>query len=238
MNQDHPTDSIQDAVLEKIRGGDVRRRPRWQFALRMVSVVFVSILLLIAASLVISFIFFSIHESGEQFLLGYGANGIATFLTLFPWTFGLIAIGLVFLLEWLLRGFTIGYRMPLLNIFFLVVAVSIVLGLLITATPLHSVLYGFAQQDKLPLIGQSYEHVMDHHDDVGVARGKVISVEKYSFTIQHNDNDRNKDEGTILIQVPEDGSVQLPSLGDQVLIFGEPSQGSIRARNIELLPGL
>jgi hypothetical protein len=79
---------------------------------------------------------------------------------------------------------------------------------------------------------------MDHHDDVGVARGKVISVEKYSFTIQHNDNDRDKDEGTILIQVPEDGSVQLPSLGDQVLIFGEPSQGSIRARNIELLPGL
>lgn len=127
--------------------------------------------------------------------------------------------------------------MPLLNVFLAVVIASVVLGILINATPLHTTLYGFAQKGQLPLIGQSYEHIMDHHEDAGVARGKVISIEKYSFQIQHNDRDKDKDDGNFSISVPQDGSIPLPHVGDEVLIFGEPAQGNVlMAKNIQVLP--
>lgn len=236
MNENHKKDSIQQSVLDKIRAGTIRRRPRWQFMLRIVSAVIVAALLLIFSALVISFILFSLHESGEQFLLGFGVHGIEVFLSLFPWLFALIALGLIILLEWLLQGFKLGYRIPLLNIFLGIMGVSIILGALISSTPLHTTLLRISDKNELPVIGAPYQHVLDHHEDQGISRGKVISVGQDEFVLQHDDHDRDTDDGTFTIRVPADGSVPLPHVGDQVLVFGEPEQGYIQASNIQMLP--
>lgn len=235
MNQNHSKDSIQQAVLDKIRAGTVRRRPRAAFVLRVIATATVSVLLLVISALVISFIVFSLRESGEQFLLGFGLRGIEVFFILFPWFFAGLAIALILLLEWLLQGFKFGYRIPLLNIFSGIVGVSLVLGILISFTPLHATLLGFADKGQLPLVGDTYEHIFDHHEDQGVFRGRVISTSQDSFMLQHNDNDRDRDDGTFTILIAPGSTVAMPHVGDAVLVFGNPEQGAITAEYVQVL---
>jgi hypothetical protein len=231
MNELKPTDSIQNAVLEKVRAGSVRRLPRFYFMLRIIATAAVSILLLVASSLVSSFILFSLHESGEQFLLGFGLQGIKVFLTLFPWTLTLLVAALIFLLEWLLRGFRFGYRIPVLAIFLGILGSSIVLGVFISLTPLHSHLLQYADDDRLPIVGPIYEHIFDAHENHGVSRGVVVATTSNSFVIQHNDQDRDPDDGSFTIHLSH--NLAVPQVGQHVLVFGAPQpDGSINAQNI------
>ncbi|MDR3547612.1 MAG: hypothetical protein P4M11_04960 [Candidatus Pacebacteria bacterium] len=234
---DHPTDSIQQAVLDKVRAGKVRRRPRLYFVARLIAIAVVSVLLLIMSALVISFVIFSIHESGEQFLLGFGLRGIEVFLVLFPWLYAVITLGLIFLLERLLKGFKFGYRIPVINVFLGAIGISIGLGILISLTPLHSALLGAADKDDLPVLGDAYEHIFTPHDDQGLCRGQVISVGTDSFVIQHNDRDHDPDDGTFNIVIPSGSQLSLPHVGDNVIVFGHPAMnGSIEAQNIQIVP--
>ncbi len=236
MNQDHSTNSIEKAVLDKVREGKVRRRPRSSFIVHVLATMAVSVLLLVASAFVISFIIFSIHESGEQFLLGFGLRGVEVFLTLFPWLLVIVVIVLVLLLEWLLQRFKFGYRTPLLNIFLGIGGISILLGTLISFTPLHSILLGFADKDQLPLLGQTYEHIFDHHEDKGISRGKVISVGQDSFVMQHDDQDHDHDDATFTIRITPGSGIPMPQIGDQVLVFGQPVNDYIVAEHIQVFP--
>jgi hypothetical protein len=237
MNDNQPNDSIQQAVLDKVRAGKVHRRPRSYFIMRIAATVVVSILLLITSALVISFILFSLDESGEQFLLGFGLHGIEVFFILFPWVPTLLTIALLFLLEWLLQGFKFGYRIPLLNIFLGIVGASLILGVLINFTPLHTTLLGFADKNELPIIGDVYEHILDSHEGQGVCRGMVVSVGQDSFTMYHNDHDQDQDDGTFIVKISPSSGLTLPHVGDDVLVFGDPEPGGcIEAEHIQMLP--
>jgi hypothetical protein len=237
MNDNQPKDSIQQAVLDKVRAGSVHRRPRSYFVMRVVAIVIVGFLLLVTSAFVISFILFSLHESGEQFLLGFGLHGIQVFFMLFPWISAIFAVALLFLLEWLLQGFTFGYRIPLLNIFLGIVGVSAILGVLINFTPLHATLLGFADKDKLPLIGESYKHIFDYHENQGVCRGAVVSTSQDSFIVYHDDHDHDKDDGMFTVTIPPNRTLSIPHIGDTVLVFGDPQAGNvIKAAYIQELP--
>jgi hypothetical protein len=237
MNDTHSTDSIQQAVLEKVRAGKVRRRPRWQFMLRIFATLAVCVLLLILSAFVISFIIFSLHESGEQFLLGFGWHGIEVFFQLFPWLQAVAVLILLAILEWLLQGFKIGYRVPLLNIFLGVIGISLILGVIINFTPLHGVLLGAADRGHLPILGEPYEHIFDSHEGDGVCRGTVVSVGTNSFTIYHNDYDNDADDGTFTVHIPPGSALPLPHVGDNVLVFGDPEPGGyLEAEHIQTLP--
>jgi hypothetical protein len=237
MNEHNSTDSIQQAVLDKVRAGTVRRRPRYQFMLRVAAASIVAALLLVTSACLVSFVLFSLHESGEQFLLGFGVRGIEVFFLLFPWLPAVVVVALLVILEWLLRGFKIGYRIPLLTIFLGIVGVSTILGILINFTPLHPTLLNYADKKQLPVIGGSYEHIFDPHEDKGVCQGTVISVTQNSFTIQYNDQDNDHDDGTFVIHIPHGSNLRLPRVGDYVLVFGDPEPGgSVTAENIQIVP--
>ena len=237
MNDNQTKDSIQQAVLDKVRAGKVHRRPRSYFIIRIVATIIVSALLLITSAFVISFILFSLHESGEQFLLGFGLHGIEVFFILFPWVPALFTIALLFLFEWLLQGFKFGYRIPLLNIFLGIVGISVVLGVLINFTPLHTTLLGFADKKELPIIGDSYEHIFDSHEGEGVCQGIVTSVSQDSFVVYHDDHDRDRDDGMFTVKISPSSALTLPRVGDVVLVFGDPVPGGyIEAEHIQMLP--
>ena len=231
--------SIRQSVLEKIKSGKVRRLPHSYFVARIVAIVFVGVLLLFVSSFIFSFLLFSIHESGEHALLGFGPQGILTFFILFPWPMLLLDIGLLFLLEWLLQGFKLGYRIPLLYIFLGILAISTIAGFIIDATPLHNFLLQKADKNQLPIVGGAYEHIFDHHDSDGVGRGIVVSTTTDGFIIQHNDHDNDKDDGIVTV-IPSQGTI-LPAVkpGDRVLIFGQPQpNGIMYAQNAQILDSL
>jgi hypothetical protein len=238
MNNNH-NNSIRQSVLEKIKSGKVRRLPHAYFIARILATIGVGLLLLLVSAFIFSFLLFSLHESGEHALLGFGPSGIVTFFILFPWPLVLIDVGLLFLLEWLLQGFKFGYRIPLLNVFIGIFTISTIAGFLINATPLHTYLLHKADNNQLPVVGGAYEHIFDHHDIDGVGRGLVVSTTTDGFVIQHNDHDHDTDDSSIVV-APAPGVV-LPIVkpGDRVIIFGQPqADGVIYAQNAQILDPL
>ena len=234
MNEHTIEHNIQDQVLKQIRGGKIRIRSKAYFVFRIVLTVFVTVLALLVSAFVISFLLFSIHESGEQFLLGFGSNGILTFFILFPWISFLVDIGILLFLEWLLLSFKIGYRISFLGIFLSVFVCSTVLGIIITLTPLHRMLLGDADRGSLSIIGRVYEGIHDSHAGQGVFKGTITSMQGNMIVIAHDDNDHDADDGTRTIILPANAPVL--HMGDKVYVFGSFSNGVITARGIAKLP--
>ena len=235
MNDNNPTPSIQQSVLDKVRKGNVRRHTRLYFLLRIFATSFVGALALLTSALTISFILFSLHESGEQFLIGYGLRGIGVFLTLFPWISLVLAIVFITVFERLLRGFKFAYRMPVLHVLSAVTAASILLGILINLTPLHTSLLRVADQGGLSIIGNAYERIFDSHEDKGICRGEVTSVEGDTFVLHHDDYDRDADDGTSTIFVAPNTGSPMPHVGDRVFTFGNGKDGCKNPQHVDIL---
>jgi hypothetical protein len=226
---------IQQKVLERLKRGDVRMHSRAYFLVRIILAAALSLLVLILSAYVLSFIAFSIHESGEQFLLGFGARGIETFFALFPWIAILVDIVLILVLEWLLQGFKFAYRISLLLLFGIVIVVSGLIASAIALTPLHLSLLGMADRNDLPVIGEMYESIRDSHDSQGIFRGSVTSIQDNVIVITHDDGDHDADDGTRTIILPIGYSTSTLSVGDRVYVFGAATGTVIQAYGIERL---
>ncbi len=177
---------------------------------------------------------FSIHESGELLLLGFGEKGLRALTALFPWLTLLLAFGAILLLEWLLRYFKFGYRISMLRIFLTLTAIAITGSILINLTPLHARLLERADHDTLPVIGAIYEEIHDSHQQQGVFRGYVASTSAGSFTITHNDNDRDTDDGSWTIIPPVGFDIVSLSVGDRVYVAGKLQRDLVYAYGVKI----
>jgi hypothetical protein len=240
MENENSHNSIRQAVLDKIKSGKVRKLPRAYFILRVIATILVSLLLLVVSAFVFSFMLFSFHESGEQFLIGFGFEGILAFLMLFPWALFTLDILLLLILEWLLQGFKFGYRIPLLNFGVGIFVASFVVGGLINLTPVQSILLQRADNNQLPLVGDAYEHIFDRHEDQGVCRGIVTMVNvpgnPGGFIMQHNDRDHDTDDGQFIVTLAPGVPAPQVVVGDRVLVFGHPNNTQhVEAHNVQVL---
>lgn len=224
---------IKSNVFEKIRKGEISMRPKMYFIARAALLIIVAVIAFIIAMFVLSFAFFSIHESGEQFLLGFGQRGLLAFIALFPWWSLVFTILLILLLDYLLRYFKFGYRVSMLEIFLFALAVVIIAGIIINFTPLHSSLLNNADNDNLPIIGSLYEQIHDSHEAQGVYRGDITSIQGNEFVITHNDTDRDSDDGTWTIMAPEGFDITTLHVGERVYVAGKFIRGIVYAYGIQ-----
>jgi hypothetical protein len=216
---------ISSKVLEKIGHGDVRKRSRAYFMAQIFLIVALLVVALALAMFVLSFGIFSVHESGEQFLLGFGSRGVLTFFALFPWMALVVDILLFAIIEWLLRRFKFGYRIPVLRAVFGIVVLAAAGGVIVMLTPLHATLLQRAQDDTLPVLGEWYETINASHADQGVFRGTLASIKGNEFIIFHNDGDHDADDGTWTVSAPAGFDMASINVGDRVYIAGDASQG-------------
>lgn len=233
MNDQNLQQEIKDKVLERIKSGKAHMHPRAYFVAQIIVTAGVAVLALALSAFVLSFIIFSIHESGEQFLLGFGGRGVATFLMLFPWFSLIIDLAILFLLEWLLQGFKFGYRVSLLSVFFGVFILSALLAVVVDLTPIHQMLLDSADKGDLPVVGGLYESIRDSHDSQGVFRGTITSLQGSEITITHNDGDHDADDGIRTVVLPQNAPPL--QVGDRVYVYGSGSGGQIQAYGVELL---
>lgn len=238
MNERDLQLEIQNKVLERLKRGGVLMRSRWYFVGRIALSAAVSLLVLALSAYIISFIVFSLHESGEQFLLGFGARGVQTFLALFPWLPALADVALVVFLELLLQGFKFGYRVSLLTLFCIVLAASGMLAAAINLTPFNLQLLGLADRGDLPVIGQAYEDIRSSHRDAGIFRGAITATSGNEITISHDDGDHDEDDGTWNVILPPGYATSTLSVGERVYVLGTPSGPIVQAEGMEeMSPG-
>lgn len=229
MNSTDLQKHIEQQVLSRI--GSVRMHSRSYFFARALVAALLGVLVLLLSALVLSFIAFSIHESGEQFLLGFGWGGLSTFVALFPWLLLALDIALVALLEWLVQGFKIGYRVSLTLLFLGACALAALIAALVNLTPLHAVLLDRADRGELPIVGNLYENIRASHQDRGIFRGSIISIADDRIVIAHNDGDRDADDGTRTVFVPQ-GATSSLYVGERVYVFGTASGEEVQAYGV------
>lgn len=227
---------IQKQVLEKIRAGNVSMHSRVFFILRAVLIGIGAVLILACALFALSFVFFSVHQSGVRFLLEFGNQGLVTFVTLFPWTSFLFFLALLIALELIVRHFTSAYRFSLLRIFLWVLVIGIMGSTLIGFTPFHTLLLSAADNNQLPILGHLYEQVHVPHHERGVYRGDITSVTASDFVIAHSDTDRDSDEGSWTIVPPAGFATSTLVIGTKVYVAGRLQHGIVYAYGIRFLP--
>ncbi|MFZ2500918.1 MAG: hypothetical protein WAW90_02945, partial [Minisyncoccia bacterium] len=210
-------------------------RSKPYFALRAFLIIVLAITVLVASLFALSFLFFTIHESGERFLLSFGRQGLMTFVELFPWIFLFIFLILVAALELLMRRHTLAYRLPILLIFWLLLAVGIVGSAFIEFTPIHPWLLSEADSNQLPILGPLYESIHDSRQEQGVYRGVVTSVTNSNFVISHDDGDRDSDDGTWMIVPPNGFDLSSVSIGSKLYVAGNMTNGVVYAYGIHTL---
>ena len=221
MNENE-NNNIKSLVLEKIQTGKISMRPRFYFMLKVVSLVFVSVLTLLTSSLLVSFIIFSLVSSGKLFLFGFGFRGFLIFFLLFPWPLLLIEIALILLLEWLIKKFKFGYRTSLSRLVFVILLMSIVMSVLIIITPLHDGLQHRAEKRSLPFVGDYYRGIRRPAPGQEIFRGTVSSIGTSSFLLNQI---VDIDDGTsslryVVVLPPDVFQGVMPAVGDTVFVAG------------------
>jgi len=223
---------IKESVLLKIAQEKLVMQPRHFFVFRWISFLLVALFVLVLSVLTISFAAYSIHESGEVFLLGFGARGWYTFFSLFPWLLVLFTFAGIIILEMLARGFTTAYRVPVLYLFAGFVVLCALLGWSVAQTPFHDVLSEYAEKNNHPFLNGWYERLSLPNEEYGEFRGTVVSIEKEYFMVSHNDGDSDEDDGLRKV-VPLKGTRVIDiKVGDELYIAGELEDGVIYSYGI------
>ena len=220
--------SIRDNVLSAIEQGKVKMRPKWYFvaraALFTVGVLCAALLLLFVGS----FVVFLLHQNGVWFAPAFGRLGVKDFLFALPVVFLFLVIGLVILLEILIRRYAFAYHRPAI---YSVVAVVFFLGIgsvAIAQFQLHEMLLMQARNNQLPVAGELYRQF-------GVPRAEHVTP---GIILQRNEGGfimRDPfGEEYIVIIVPE---TRLPygaefDVADYVVVLGHRVNRIINAEGI------
>lgn len=233
MNNDHhkQNDSLRESILAKIKTEHISMRPRLYFTLQVVAVVFVAFLALLLSVFIFNFILFSIRINSHDAFLQFGPRGLTNFLKFFPWPILALDIGLIVLLEWLIRKFRFGYRIPMMYLVGGILLLTVVAGFSIDrGTYLNDRLMDRAEHEGLPgpLGGLYHGARRPPHD--GICRCTVTAINGAEILVA---DFRDGATTTYTVILPNDdlrATTTGLSVGDVVFVAGDKDEdGTIRA---------
>jgi len=228
MDNVEQKNSISDKIIDKIKSGDIKMKPRISFILKITLMSLGAFFLFFFIIYLVSFIIFSLRASGVLFMPRFGFRGIGIFLGSLPWFLILIVVILIVMLEIFSKRFVSVYRRPIIYSLLIIIVLALAIGFLIEKTPFHPSLFLNARDRKLPVMGQFYRNfgAPSIHN---VHRGVVSEIMDSGFKIE-----TPREETLTIIIVSEtrifsDGEIER---GDEIVIFGERSDGTVKAVEI------
>lgn len=229
-----PQDKIQN-ILEKIRKNELTLKPKTYFRLRFAAFILVVVAVLVVSVFLSSFILFTIRASGQASLIGFGPAGWQVFLFLFPWGLSTLEIGLIILLQYLLRSFKFGYRVPVLYLLGGVIFVMLVSGFVIDKTPLHGALLRQADRNQLPPpFGNLYENARRlPPPGHGIFLGTITSITGNTLSIALLNPMDTSATTAVTVIVPSGQTTVQEKVGDRIFIRGKMIDGEIQAQDIK-----
>jgi len=220
--------SIRDQIVETIKSGGVKMRPKWHFALKTILALTGAIILLLTLIYIASFAIFMLRQTGVLFAPTFGFRGGYVFLRSLPWLLiSLLAVFIV-ILEILVRRYSFAYRRPLLysvaGIAFLVIAG----GYAVAITSFHGRMFRSAERGELPWAGGFYREY-GHQRFRNIHKGAVEEVFENKLTIRSR-----RDETLSVVMTPETYFPSGPdfAVGDWVVVFGDRDDHTVRASGI------
>ncbi len=225
MSGDINNQLAREEILEAIRKGRVKMRPRWHFVLRALLAALGAIILLLALLYLASFVIFVLHRTGAWFVPAFGLRGLYVFLLSMPWLLILLSLVFAAILEILVRHYAFAYRRPLLYSVLGILLVAVAGGLMVAGTPFHGRMSRYAEENRLPVAGRFYRE-FGRRPFREVHSGKVASVEREGFAL--------RDIRGEILNIVITPRTRLPygmdfSVGDSVVVFGVRDDGRVQA---------
>lgn len=228
MEETQNDNSIKERVLEDIQSGKIIMRPRWHFILKATLLATGIILAFLTLLYLISFIIFSLRQTGLFFVPIFGSRGWFSFFRSLPWVLVSFSLLFIIVLEILVRRYSFAHRRPLLYSILGILVLVLVGGTF--AAPWQERFFGSIKDSDIPIIGPFYRNFgMEYFDDVH--RGIVVAVAPDgSFVLQEM---RGATSTVFITQdtlFPSRTSFQI---GDIVVVLGDEMHHQIQAFGIQ-----
>lgn len=211
--------NISEKITEKIKKGEVKMRPKFQFVLKSTLMALGIFIILGAILYLTSFILFIVQRSGLIFLPKYGSQGIRMFLGGFPWILLLIIVCFIFVLEFLFKKYTVVYRKPLLYSLLIIALVVSGVGFIIHQTSFQGKMYLRVQEEKIPLARSLYNKFELPNSDK-IYPGLIVEILDDGFILERHDGKIFK------VIISKDFNIRE---GLHVAVVGDLKEGVIQA---------
>jgi hypothetical protein len=215
-------------IMDAIRRGDIRMRPRWHFVLlstlSVLGVLIVFLALLYIASLAVFFL----RDSGVWFTPTFGPRGWFSLLRSLPWLLIFLLFIFIVVLEILVRRYAFVYKKPLLASVLGIIALILVGGFFIAITPLHYELLSSARHGGPPPLNLIYRGPFRGPPPPDTLHGEIVNFMQGGFVVAEDDSNATE---TVFI-TPQ---TRLPygddfATGTRVVVIGDPAgQNAMRA---------
>jgi hypothetical protein len=215
-------------ILERIKKGKVKMKPKSYFVFRTVLYVLGIIFAFLFAIFLISFIVFSLRVSGVGYFPAFGFRGLGLFLVSLPWLLVIFAIIFIVILEIFAKRFSLIYRKPLLYSILGVLVIVLLISIVVVQTPMHKGLFIGAQEGKLPVMGAIYKgRFVEPSRNACI--GEVVEVADDGFQVE---TVKGESVGVIIspeTYLPSDEKIEE---GELIMIMGKKKKSTIKAFKI------
>lgn len=212
---------LKDKILEKIKEGKVKMKPKFYFVLKAILFILIFVLLLGLSFFLLSFIHFHLISSGIWYLPKFGIEGIFLFLKSLPWFLIIVAFILILILETLSREFS--FKKPILISVLGLILIVLVGGFLIAKANIHPRILFKARKGEMPspispiYLKYGIPRFKEFH------RGIIEKIAPNSLFIKRADGE--------VLEVKFEKPSSFPERfkeGEGILIFGKRENGKIR----------
>lgn len=226
MDNPESQKSLREEVLQSIKNGRIKMRPKWQFVLETLLFISGAALLLFATVYLFGFVIFSLRQTGAWFGPGYGSRGWFAFFNAMPWLLIFLSVIFIAALEIFIKHRTLAYRTPLIFSVLAIVLLALIGGGL--TADLHRDPFYSARENRLPFAGGMYRRYgMPPLKDV--RRGVVVATTTNGFEF----SEMRGQTSTILLSKDTRLSPNCRiEPGQALVVFGEEMPDGIRAFGI------
>lgn len=225
---------MRERILKDIKSGDVSMTPRTYFTLKVVALVAAMLGVLVVTIFIFNILYYSIRVSSHDALLGFGIKGFNTFWYVFPWGWLILDVALVVLLQWLLRHFRAGYKIPVLYLIAVLLGCAAVFGFVLEETSVNDRL--IEREELLPApLAQLYELIREPNEmQNGICRCVILAINGSVLVVQA-EGGRGDAITVVLPQSARYATTTGLHVGDTIYLAGEEKdEGEIEAFGIRL----
>jgi len=217
-----------DEIIDTIKSGGTKMRPRWYFVARALLVAIVAILLFSIILFVATFIIFALQENGGFFATNFGPGGWSVFLQSLPWSLLLLSLALILTLWILLRRYPVIYHQPFLYMLLILIVVISLACLFVSASVIHGGIFRYVSRNQVPMVTGVYE--FETAPAGGVYRGQIMTMVPGGFIL----GNALGQTSTVLMTSEASSELNDVDSGDYIILFGHGvATATIEASGLE-----
>ena len=223
--------NIQENILNKIKSGEVDMKPRWHFLLRSLLLVLGVLIVALIGVYLLSFVLFTLRQSGVSSIPLYSFRGISQFVISSPWLLSATVGAFVLLLQVLVSKYSFSYRRPLLYSAIGIALIVLVGSFVIEQTTIHPRIQQFTEQHNTPLLAPMYRDIQNYRPD-NLILGTITEVQETGFIIESDTKE------TLTVIINEDTHQPRHATftkDDTVSVLGEREEDTVTADGIKPL---